>query len=551
MSDSNLPVIANAPPGPASATANGPAARVVPVPPLGFADAESAKRWANGLPLTNVGQVYEAVHGQLRALSAAAFPPRERATIAEVLRDQVAHLHTELARRYAGKPQPAVDRELEAADQALLLWQALWEQYSACLKPVLEGDPDLAGVKSKLLQRGLYVGKQLVLAHGLARRVPPPTLWQELHAYYRLAEMLECAVTAVSDDLMPNAIGISCYSTYSHALLLGLADLCSMSVKQIELTDRWLGMWARKVFPYAQQRETEGPIIVIDLDSPEGASLAVAAPQHPASSMRFGYPAKLATSVRGRLKRLQTGANPAELQLGHDCSVEQCTTLLGHLDAKWYQVPRRVPDATRSTIELCAGGIGAAYFRVGGRTFERKGAQDLMSFQGAQHLHTLVALTDYDRGREDAERTWEWERWTGTYESREASVARASGTRHRWALEQLVTVRDEERMRLGYLTRVARGVHDELSVSLRLWSGTPKALPLRPLSTAVAEEPSLPSLVLGETLEDKPSLILPPRSFNPSRVLRTLDAGRERRFRLTRLLQRGADFERVAFEETN
>ena len=206
--------------------------------------------------------VCETVLAQLKALAAASFPPRERATIAEVLRELIAHLHTELARRYAGKGQPAVDRELEAAEQAIALWQGLWEQYSTCLKPLLEGDPELQGVKPKILQRGLYVGKQLVLAHGLARRAVPGSIWHELHAYYRLAEMLECAVTSVSDNLLPNAVGISCYSTYSHALLLGLADPCAMSVRQIELTDRWLAMWARKVFPYAQQRETEGPVIL-------------------------------------------------------------------------------------------------------------------------------------------------------------------------------------------------------------------------------------------------------------------------------------------------
>ena len=69
-------------------------------------------------------------------------------------------------------------------------------------------------------------------------------------------------------------------------------------------------------------------------------------------------------------------------------------------------------------------------------------------------------------------------------------------------------------------------------------------------ATAVAEDQPLPALMLSETPEDKPSLILPPRSFNPSRILRSLDAGPERRFRLTRLIHRGADFERVAFEET-
>jgi hypothetical protein len=547
MNDSNSPVLTGATPAQDGATMAAPAAAR---PQLAFADTDSAKRWAKGLPLTNIAQAYDAVHGQLRAMSAAEFAPRERATIAEVLRDQVAYLHTELARRYAGKPQPAVDRELEAAEQAIALWQALWEQYSACLKSLLEGDPDLAGVKSKLLQRGLYVGKQLVLVCGLARRVPPPALWQELHAYYRLAEMLECAVTAVSDDLMGNAIGISCYSTYTHALLLGLADPCAMSVKQIELTDRWLGMWSRKVFPYAQQRETEGPVVVVDIESPAGATLAAAAPRHAPASMRFGYPGKLATSVRGRLKRLQTGANPAELQLGHDCSIEQCATLLGHLDARWYQVPRRAGEAARTTIELCAGGIGGAYFRVGGRTFDRKDPLGRLSFLGAQHLQTLDALTDYDRGREDAERTWAWEKWSGTYEWREASVTHPSGTQHRWALDQLVTLRDEERVRVGCVTRVAQDVQGELSLSLRLWSSTPKAVAVRPLTTIVTEEPPLPTLLLGETPEDKPSLILPPRSFNPSRVLRSLDAGPERRFRLTRLIHRGADFERVAFEET-
>jgi hypothetical protein len=519
-------------------------------PPLAFADAEGAKRWANALPLTNIAQVFDAVHGQLRALSAADFAPRERATIAEVLRDQVAYLHKELARRYAGKPQPAVDRELEAADQAVTLWQALWEQYSACLKPLLEGDPELSGVKPKLLQRGLYVGKQLILACGLSRRVPPAALWQELHAYYRLAEMLECAVTSVSDELMGNAVGISCYSTYTHALLFGLADPCAMSVKQIELTDRWLGMWSRKIFPYAQQRETEGPVIIVDLESPTGAVLVPSGPRHAPTSMRYGYPGKLATSVRGRLKRLQTGASPAELQLGHDCSVEQCTSLLGHLDARWYQVPRRAGEAPRTTVELCGGGLGAAYFRIGGRTFERKDPLGRLSYQGAQHLQTLDALTDYDRGREDAERTWVWEQWSGSYEWREASLVRPSGTQHRWTLDQLVTLRDEERVRAGCITRVSRDVHGEVALSMKLWSATPKAFAVRPLSTAVGEDPPVPALMLAETPDDKASLILPPRTFNPSRVLRSLDSGPERRFRLVRLLHRGADFEQVSFDET-
>ena len=524
---------------------------------LAFADVDTAKRWARGLPVQNVALVCETVLGQLKALAGSTFAPRERATIAEVLRDLIAHLHTELARRYAGKGQPPEDREADASEQAIALWQGLWEQYSTCLKPLLEGDPDLQGVKPKILQRGIYVGKQLVVAHGLARRAVPGNVWRELHAYYRLAEMLECAVTSVSDTLLPNAVGISCYSTYSHALLVGLADPCAMSVRQIELTDRWLAMWARKVFPYAQQRETEGPVIVMDLDGGSGAALVPGAPPDAVASMRFGYPGKLATSVRGRLKRLQSGANPAELQLGNDCSVEQCTTLLGYLDSRWYQLQRRRSTVPENVVEICAGGLLAAYFRVSGHTFDRKDPTARLSFTEAQQLHVITAVDNYDRGREGAESEWAWERWHGTCEPREVLVVRESAPIHRWMLDQLAIVRSDDRVRVGYVTRVAiggegqLGTEVQLALAIRLWSATPAAMTLLPLSAAGSNDPPLAAMRLDDSPDDKPSLVLPPRTFNPSRVLRSLDTGPDRRYRLTRLLQRGVDFERVSFEETS
>ena len=117
--------------------------------------------------------VCETVQAQLKSMAAATFPPRERATIAEVLRDLIAHLHTELARRYAGKGQPAVDRELEAAEQAIALWQGLWEQYSMCLKPLLEGDPELVGVKPKSSSAASTSASSSCSSHGLARRAVP------------------------------------------------------------------------------------------------------------------------------------------------------------------------------------------------------------------------------------------------------------------------------------------------------------------------------------------------------------------------------------------
>jgi hypothetical protein len=87
-------------------------------------------------------------------------------------------------------------------------------------------------------------------------------------------------------------------------------------------------------------------------------------------------------------------------------------------------------------------------------------------------------------------------------------------------------------------------------LSLPLWPGSPAALALRPLSTAGAEDVPLPALILAGSRDAEACLVLPPRTFNPSRVLRSLDDVAGRRFRLTRLLQRGVDFERAAFEES-
>ena len=516
---------------------------------LAFADADGCSAWLRAVPLTNIPRYNETILGQLKRLGEVDFAPRERARIAEIMREPVMFLHTELARRYAGKPQPASERENDAAEQALALWNALWSQYSACLKPLLEGDPELQNVKAKVLQRGLWVGKQLMLVYGLARRLPAPAVWQELHAYYRLAEILDCAVTAVSDELMPSAVGVSCYSTYCHALLLDLADPCAMTVRQIELTDRWLSMWARKVFPYAEQRETEGPLIVIDLEAPMGAVLLPAGTRNAGETTRYGYPAKLITSVRGRLKRLASGANPAELQLGHDAAVEACTALLTYLDSRWYALPAKRTGDANATVDLCVGGLGAAYFRISGRTFNSADLLGRLSYQGTQHLATLGALTDYDRNKEEAEKSWAWESWQGEYDWTAGTLRRVGSGHHRWHLDQLVVLRGDDRIRCGYVTRVALDNQGELAISLKLWPGSATAIAVRALTTMLVEEPPAPALALAATPDEKACVIVPPRTFSAGRVLRSVASAPERRLRMTRLIQRGADFERASFEE--
>ena len=522
-------------------------AKAAELPELAFMDAASATRWVKALPLSNVGQAYHELMRQLQALTASHIGPRDRATIAELVREPVAHLHTELARRYAGKPQPLDERETEAADQAVALWQALWIQYSVCLKPLLEGSTELQGVKAKLLQRALYIGKQLIIVHGFARRIPSAELWQELHAYYRLAEMLDCAMAGVSDHLMPDAEGLSCYSTYSHGLLLALADPYALTVRQIELADRWLGQWARKVFPYAKQRESEGPVIIVDLEGPHGAVLASTSAGNHSSSVRFGYPAKLATSVRGRLKRLANGTTPSQLQLGDDVSADAATVLLRHLDARWHHVPAAGHRKRSTAIEIAAGGTEAAYFRVGGRSFNR---QDPLGrdTDPTRYLQTVGGISDFDRRKEQAERSWPLEKWYGVCEFREASIKHQNGGSYHWFLDQLVVVREDAQTRLGHVSRLAVDPEGGMALSLKLWPGDPKVFAVRLVNPNGTEEAPAAALLLAESPEEPATLVMSPRAFVPNRIMRCDEPGPVQKFKLLHIVQRGGDFERVAFE---
>jgi hypothetical protein len=120
---------------------------------------------------------------------------------------------------------------------------------------------------------------------------------------------------------------------------------------------------------------------------------------------------------------------------------------------------------------------------------------------------------------------------------------------YRWHLDQLVIVRDDDRLRCGHVVHVALDSRDQLTVGIKLWPGAPTAIAVRALTTMLVEETPIPTVILGATPDEKPAMLVPPRTFNPGRVFRTIASGPERRVRLTRLLQRGADFERVAFDE--
>jgi len=516
------------------------------LPPPAFVDEAGCIAWLSVLPLTNIGFAQESVEAQLRRLAGAEINPLQRVKIAERLRDTVMFLHGELAKRFADRPLPLNESEFLAWSQAMRLWTTLWENYSECLRPLLEHDPQMEGWVARTVQRGLFVGKQVVRLYGQARRQPTPEHWEELHAYYRFAEMLECTSTAVRDKLMPHAEAISAYSTYAHALLLARADPCALSAKEWDLVDRWLQGWARKFFPDKVFRASEHVLLVVNLMQGSGLATWEDAPDKAPPSLRYGSPDKLSVSLTQRQKRLKNGATPAELGLGDDVTTPVAERLLTHLYDRWctLSVAQGSPS-TEQELDVCGGGLFAAYFRLAGRTFVGDTTRDRLSYRSIEEVATFASVAEHDSGRDQAEKDWPWEHWLGDLLGFGGSLERhVQGVRLQ--LNQLLVVRDPTgRVSCGIVSWLGE-VGSTLRIGVKLWPGEPGALVLRAATGVMRDEPAVPSIALPAVGREPSSLVLPPRYFQAGRRVETTGPGK-RSFRLVKSLERGADFERVAY----
>ncbi len=500
------------------------------------------------VPLTNVQRAAEMLQAQLRSLAEVPLDGVERAKIAETLREPVQFLHEDLCKRFMHKPLPFASGELAHFALARDLWHRLWGQFSLCIKPLLEGEPSIQPYAPNILQRGLYVGKQLALVYGLARQNPPKDYWPELHAYFRFAEMLQCADNMVKDKLISVAGTVSCYSTYAHALLIGGADPFGLTPRQLELTDRWLERWARKLRPVAQEPPAGEVVFMVDLKAAHGLTQPIPGAASDPQAVRYATTDKLNASIDKRLRRLKSGAVPAELGLGADCSVETCIALLEHLQRHWCTYRGRgVAGLTEVSLAVSTGGLPGAYFRIGGQTFATVEAQSRASYRNAQQLATFTVVTGYDREREHADRAWPWTPWRGNIGPEGCVLHAKPHPEIAWQIDQLAVWRDERGHRSpGWVKRLGLNERGELEIVIMSWPGEPKALDLIPVGSLLKQETNLPAILLPKTAAEPLSLILPLRVFNPGRRLQTRGGTTGAVYRLTRPLQRGADFERVA-----
>lgn len=517
-----------------------------------FVDAASCKQWVEHLPLANVAASQHELLGQLREFNRYASKAASRLAALEALREAVHFVQIEQAKRFSNRALPMADAESVVLAATLQLWEQMRLGYLRCIEAAAAGESGMRGQAGLACQRALaYSGLKMFYHHRAYRQVPPAE-WRALHAVYARAERLGVAEERVVDYLSRDVNETTPRIAYVRALLMGLCNPNELSQRQLTFVGNLLERWGDKI-DLSTEAVSEGdlPPLVVDLAGEACAERGAAVAGEP----RYLDTRRLAKSLRNRIGLLRKGESPARLALGEDCVQPSCEQLLVFLYRNWCQgKPARAAErrVVNDAAQVC-NGMAAIHFHLSGRPFRQPGDRTELTQKERDELATFGRIST--REEEEAGRVHglEIEEWQLQDESAQGfKMQRRAGTPgKRYAHGQLVAVRpsDAKNFMLAQVRWLTASENNDLHAGLRLLPGLPAATAVRAtgLNVANAEYVQALSLTAVPALDSPPTLVLPAAWYKPNRVIEVYVAAPVR-VRLTALVERGSDFERVAYE---
>jgi hypothetical protein len=515
-----------------------------------FTDASGCAKWLQALPLINVGPSHDRLLGQLEELNGYNVAAAERLKILELLREPVTFVQKEHAKKFSNRPVPLSKQERDIFRNVNSLWDALSFGYQHCLQAVVGGASGLNGQVALMCQRVLWcTGQKMVDCYQAYLDIEEHD-WKLLHRVYALAEERDVAGDDVAHPVHKGKAETTCVETYAHVLLLSLANPGKLTPRQIELISRWLDRWARKA-TIARTPATAGdgaPPLVVDLASGAGASHDPAEGE----AVRYLEIHEVGRSVRKRIGLLRKGEPPAALGLGEDIAAPLAESLLVMLYKRWCEEKQTRVHPRRNasgSVQICAG-MDAMYFFVTGRGFRGQAAAQGLSQVQHEQIATLGRIVSVQEANPAAAANFPVESWVVRDQS--ASGFRLERTdpaaTSRLILNQLLGIRlpNAKNYLLCAVRWLSVSPEFEPHIGVQILPGVPVGVSIRP--AGVTSEKPVPALMLpaSAALQSPDSLVLPSGWFKPERVVE-IETDAVRKLRLTELIERGADFERVGF----
>jgi hypothetical protein len=447
------------------------------------------------------------------------------------------------------------EAEAAAFKSTAALWDEMRSGYLRCLDAALHKDAGMRAQAALLCQRAAaYLGLKM-FHHYRAYREVPAADWRDLHATYAHAEALDVAEEPVKDFLNRDIQDTSPRVAYARAILMGLANPNELAQRQLTFVAFLLERWASKLEVAAKPvSEGEGVApLAVDLAGERLPDRSAAAAG--AKELRYLDTRKLAKSLRNRVALLRKGESPAKLALGEDCVQPSCEQLLVYLYRQWCQPkPARALErrAGGAQAEAC-GDIAAIHYYVSGRMFKQPTQQAELTQKQREEIATFGRVSTRDEDDYSNAHGFVVERWRIEDESAQGMrlVRGKSDAGKRYAHGQLIGVRPGEgaKFMLAQVRWLMEAENGDLHAGVRLLPGLPSPVAVRPTGLNVQNQEFVPAIALGgvAALNAAPSLVVPSGWYKPKRILELHEAA-AKKIRLTEVVERGADFERVLYE---
>jgi hypothetical protein len=525
-----------------------------------ISDAKSCQQWLAALPLTNAPAAHTELQLQLDLLNhTSSLSGVERWRILEHLRESIHFIQSEVAKKYAGKPVPLDGNEIALWKKALTLWQSFTQGYQICLQNYLDNDKALTSFAPVMVQRILRLtGQQMLEYYSLYQNVPE-ALWKQLHKTYASAEELGVEKIPVKDPLNRMVEGTRPESAYVQALLIDLADPFHHNPKHRGQIDRWLDKWASRVVitktPGAPYPELKLPVLVVDLNRTTGIQYGMSF--EASASVRHLDINLLAVTLAKRIRHLRKGGAPSELDMGDDCQQPACEALLSQLYQQWCEPPQNRAYERRAGGEKAQVSFTIAaihFFCNGGKPFRQPGQRDQqdLGWREMQDLQIFGQVTNQTKKLNASQLGYAAENWQIQDESALGFKLAADGLHAaRVALNQLVAIRHPQakHFAIGMIRWMRFDPNGDLNIGIRAFPGIPMAVGIRaPVLIASLQNKFLQGFLLPEipALKEPATLVLPHGWYGPNKQLE-LHIDNTLTVRLSQVIERGVDFERVTF----
>lgn len=517
-----------------------------------FTDEDSVKAWLEHVPLANVIEAQRQLLDQLEEFNRLPTKASNRFAVLEALREAVNFVQIEQAKRFTNRALPMAENEAQVFADTIELWEQMRIGYLRCLEACASGDAGMRGQGATVCQRALVYSGLKMFHHYRAYRQVPAADWRALHAAYAQSEALDVAEEEVKDYLNRDVHDTSPRIAYVRAVMMGLANPNELAQRQLTFVAFLLERWAAKV-GVSRTPVTEGdlPPLVADLAGDRCADRTDAGAADP----RYFDVSKLAKSMRNRIGLLRKGESPAKLALGEDCVQPSCEQLLVFLYRQWCQLRAQRSSERRSATDkaLACQSMAALHYYISGKVFRQPGEQRELTKKQREEIATFGRVSTRDEDDYSVSRGYSLESWHIMDESLHGlKIVRRAGTPgKRYSNGQLIGVRppDAKSFILGQVRWLMSAENGDLCAGMKTLPGVPAATAVRATGLNVQDEKWVQALTLTAVaaLETPPTLLLPTGWYKPKRVVEVY-VNAPVRVRLVELLERGSDFERVAYE---